>query len=181
MFDFNRHSVVANGYMGGYQAERNLILKGGGYHGSFGNRDTHVFDIHGTDTCGIADIFSDSVYNCGAAGRTSLLRDNTFQYKKDTDIKIRGNPTNLATIDHNIFARSDKGAAIKLTINLTGECCRVKISENNRYNVETFGRLGLRPVCDLDGRWHRRSIFTDRRDLVVFERGETSLDVCEAG
>jgi len=148
LFDFNRHSVASAGDMGGYLAERNLVLKGGGFHGSAVNRDTHVFDIHGTDSCGPVSLFSHKLYNCGSAGRTSLFRDNTFQYKKDTDIKIRGNPTNLATIDHNIFARSDKGAAIKLTINLTGGCCRVKILENNRYNVETFGRYG---VCDLDG------------------------------
>lgn len=138
VFDFNRHSVAANGYMGGYQAERNLVLKGGGFHGSAVNRDTHVFDIHGTDGCNLGGA------NCGAAGRTSLFRDNTFQYKKDTDIKIRGNPTNLVTIDHNIFVRSDRGAAIELA----EDCCRVKVLENNLYNVETFGRYG---VCDLDG------------------------------
>ncbi|MBS0167837.1 MAG: VCBS repeat-containing protein [Nitrospira sp.] len=138
VFDFNRHSVAANGHMGGYQAERNLILKGGGYHGTFWNRDTHVFDIHGTDGCNGGD------KNCGAAGRTSLFRDNTFQYKKDTDIKIRGNPTNLVTIDHNIFVRSDRGAAI----DLFQDCCTVKVLENNRYNMETYGRYG---VCDLDG------------------------------
>lgn len=138
VFDFNRHSVVANGHMGGYQAERNLILKGGGYHGTVWNRDTHVFDIHGTDGCNGGD------KNCGDAGRTSSFRDNTFQYKKDTDIKIRGNPTNLATIDHNVFARSDRGAAIELF----QDCCTVKVLGNNRYDVETFGRYG---VCDLDG------------------------------
>lgn len=138
VFDFNRHSVAGNGDMGGYQAERNLILKGGGYHGSVFNRDTHAFDIHGTDNC-----FPGGA-NCGAAGRTSLFRENTFQYKKDTDIKIRGNPTNLATIDHNVFVRSDRGAAI----DLFQDCCTVKVLDNNRYNVETFGRYG---VCDLDG------------------------------
>lgn len=144
VFDFNRHSIAAGGKMGGYQAERNLILKGGGYHGGFGHRDIYVFDIHGTETCGVADLFSDTVFNCGYAGRTSLFRENTFQYKKTTDIKIRGNPTNLVTIDHNVFVRSDKDAAIELF----QDCCTVKVLENNRYNVETFGRYG---VCDLDG------------------------------
>lgn len=141
VFDFNRHAVASTGDMGGYQAERNLILKGGGYHGRFYNRDTHVFDIHGSDHCFPGGKHS---YNCGAAGRTSLFRDNTFQYKKDTDITIRGNPTNLATIDHNVFVRSDRGAAI----DLFQDCCTVKVLENNLYNVETFGRYG---VCDLDG------------------------------
>ncbi|MDI3465263.1 MAG: VCBS repeat-containing protein [Nitrospira sp.] len=138
VFDFNRHSVAAGAEMGGYQAERNLILKGGGFQGTFFQRDTHVFDIHGTDSCGLGD------HNCGAAGRTSLFRDNTFQYKKTTDIKIRGNPTNLATIDHNVFVRSDRGAAIELA----EDCCTVKILDNNLYDVETFGHYG---VCDLDG------------------------------
>ena len=145
VFDHNRHAVASAGDMGGYQAERNLILKGGGFHGSSFNRDTHIFDIHGTDHCFPG---GKSSYNCGAAGRTSLFRENTFQYKKDTDIKIRGNPTNLVTIDHNVFVRSDKGAAIDLFMDLSQDCCRVKVLENNRYNVETFGRYG---VCDLDG------------------------------
>jgi hypothetical protein len=144
VFDFNRHSVASAGDIGGYQAERNLVLKGGGFHGSAANRDTHAFDIHGTDSCGPLSLFSDKLYNCGAAGRTSLFRDNTFQYKKDTNINIRGNPTNLVTIDHNVFVRSDRGAAI----DLFQDCCTVKVLENNLYDVETFGRYG---VCDLDG------------------------------
>lgn len=86
VFDFNRHSVAANGYMGGYQAERNLVLKGGGFHGSAVNRDTHVFDIHGTDGCNLGGA------NCGAAGRTSLFRDNTFQYKKTRTSRFEAIP-----------------------------------------------------------------------------------------
>lgn len=143
VFDFNRHSIASAGDMGGYQAERNLVLKGGGFHGTFWARNTHAFDIHGTDTCGPVSIFSDSVYNCGDAGRTALFHENTFQYKKETDIKIRGNPTKLVTIDHNIFVRTDDAA-----IELFQDCCAVKILGNNLYNVESFGHYG---ACDLDG------------------------------
>lgn len=46
-FDNNRHSITSSGKAGGYQAERNLILKGGGYHGSFFERDIHIVDAHG--------------------------------------------------------------------------------------------------------------------------------------
>ncbi len=65
VFDFNRHAVASTGDMGGYQAERNLILKGGGYHGRFYNRDTHVFDIHGNDHCFPGGKHS---YNCACRG-----------------------------------------------------------------------------------------------------------------
>jgi hypothetical protein len=33
LFDFNRHAIAASGHAGGYDATRNLVLKGGGYHG----------------------------------------------------------------------------------------------------------------------------------------------------
>ena len=36
------------GPAGGYDAPRNLVLKGGGYHGRTFNTWTHIFDIHGT-------------------------------------------------------------------------------------------------------------------------------------
>lgn len=51
VFDFNRHAVATNGYAGGYTAQRNLVLKGGGYHGRWYSEFTHQFDVHGTDHC----------------------------------------------------------------------------------------------------------------------------------
>ncbi len=174
VFDYNRHSITASGFAGGYQAERNLILKGGGYHGSFFERDIHVFDVHGTANCpalwnplggwdwllggGLGGPFgallgglynwladaSQHVFNCGDAGRTFLFRENAFQYKKTNDIKIRGQPTNVALIDRNVFARSDKDAAIALY----ADCCTVQIKGNNQYDVDTFGQYA---VCDIDG------------------------------
>jgi len=143
IFDFNRHSVTSGGNAGGYFAERNLVLKGGGYHnGTFLDisyeKYIHVFDAHGNDNCGIAG-HPDTAWNCGDAGRTFLISENTFQYKKTTDIKFRGQPKNLATISRNIFARSDKDAAI----DLYRDCCTVKVWGNNQYDVDTFGQYAV--------------------------------------
>ena len=35
VFDFNRHAIGAGSDTYGYNAEENLILKGGGYHGTW--------------------------------------------------------------------------------------------------------------------------------------------------
>jgi hypothetical protein len=51
VFDQNRHSIAASGNVGGYLAQRNLVLRGGGYHGKLLNEYTHQFDVHGTDHC----------------------------------------------------------------------------------------------------------------------------------
>jgi hypothetical protein len=143
-FDNNRHSVTANGHSGGYTAERNLVLKGGGYHnGTFLSvsyeKYIHVFDVHGTDNCNTP---SDSAWNCGDAGNTFVISDNTFQYTKTTDIKLRGKPTNQATIGGNVFARSS-GDAIDLQTDHN-----VTVLNNNQYSVDGYGQYA---VCDFDG------------------------------
>ncbi|MEA3108114.1 MAG: hypothetical protein QOI88_2719 [Gammaproteobacteria bacterium] len=143
-FDNNRHSVTANGHSGGYTAERNLVLKGGGYHnGTFATisyeKYIHVFDVHGTDNC---DTLSHSAWNCGEAGNTFVINDNTFQYTKTTDIHLRGKPVNHATIAGNVFARSDYNAAIDLQ---TDQNVTV---DTNQYDVDGFGQYA---VCDFDG------------------------------
>lgn len=58
LFDFNRHAIASSGHAGGYDATRNLVLKGGGYHGRMFNTWTHIFDIHGTGCI---------AYSCGQA------------------------------------------------------------------------------------------------------------------
>lgn len=98
VFDNNRHAIAAAGQAGGYQAEHNLILKGGGYHGAWDEAFTHVIDAHGTD-CNA---------QCGDAGRSFLIKENVIQYRRNSDIHIRGRPRGLATIDNNVFARSDR-------------------------------------------------------------------------
>ena len=139
-FDNNRHAVAANGKAGGYQAAHNLILKGGGYHGAWYEKFTHVMDAHGTDNC---NTLSSSAWNCGDAGRAFTISENVFQYTRNDDINIRGNPRGRATIKNNIFARSDEGAAINGSDN-----SNVDVQRNNRYNVDDFGKYS---ICDFDG------------------------------
>jgi Right handed beta helix region len=56
VFDFNKHSITASGQSGGYLAMHNLILKGGGFVNSFGERNIHVVDVHGTKNCLFDDV-----------------------------------------------------------------------------------------------------------------------------
>ena len=49
VFDFNRHAIAADGKTGGYIAEENLVLRGGGWHDGLANSFTHIFDVHGTE------------------------------------------------------------------------------------------------------------------------------------
>ena len=187
VFDNNRHSITSSGRAGGYHAAQNLILKGGGYHGSFWERNIHVVDAHGQSgpvsvpgaasdyfwgaiVVGVAfgSLFgpwgaliglgagllagvglwfgvnaNNSAYTSGTAGLSFDIQGNAIQYKKTLDIKIRGTPAGSATIDNNVFARSDRDAAIDPTDNAS-----VKIGPTNRYNVETYGAY---QVCDFDG------------------------------
>ena len=105
LFDNNRHDIAAHGSAGGYDAQDNLLLKGGGYHGAWYETFTHVIDAHGQGSDGFG----------GDAGRSFLIKENVVQYTRQSDIHIRGNPRSLATIDHNFFARSDQDAAIDLS------------------------------------------------------------------
>ncbi|MGH6834675.1 MAG: hypothetical protein ACREC9_03810 [Methylocella sp.] len=136
VFDFNRHAIAANGHTGGYWAENNLVLKGGGYHGAFFHTYTHSFDAHGTGCWWSSDL-------CGDAGIQFWINSNAWQYLKDNDIHIRGKPVLNAYIDKNIFPFSSQDDAINLytTDNVT-------VGPGNVYNVDTFGQYG---VCDFDG------------------------------
>ena len=136
LFDNNRHDIAAHGKAGGYDAQNNLLLKGGGYHGEWYEAFTHVIDAHGTGCWWSDDL-------CGEAGRSFLIKDNVVQYTRNSDIHIRGKPRSLATIDHNFFARSDQDAAIDL---YTTD--NVDVKRNNHYGIDDFGKYA---VCDLDG------------------------------
>src|SRR6185369_12949820 len=83
------------------------------------------------------------LFNCGDAGFRFVFEENTFQYNKTTDLKLRGKPKKQATISGNIFARSNRDDAIQLQTT-----DNVVVSSSNRYNDDTFGRYG---VCDIDG------------------------------
>ena len=65
VFDYNKHSITASGFAGGYNAGLNLILKGGGLQNSRFERNIHVVDVHGTANC--PDISGQEGFISGAA------------------------------------------------------------------------------------------------------------------
>lgn len=141
VFDFNRHAISAAGDSGGYAAEQNLVLKGGGYHGAIFNTYTHSFDVHGTGCYWSSDL-------CGDAGTRFSYIANAFQYRKDNAIKIRGKPLSGIYIADNIFPHpgleDDWGEdAIYLQ---TGK--NITIGPGNVINYDSFGKYG---VGDFDG------------------------------
>jgi len=144
VFDLNRHAIASSGKGGtGYLAANNLVLKGGGVHGTLFNSYTHQFDIHGDANC--PSTFS-HLWNCGNAGDQYWYIDNAFQYRKDTALKIRGKPRVAAYIDGNIFAHGDLDDAIALRTSTN-----VHLGTGAARNIpgrDSYGRYG---VCDLDG------------------------------
>jgi hypothetical protein len=87
-FDFNRHAISAGkpDTDTGYTAIDNLVLKGGGYHGTFFETWTQQFDIHGDSNCW--DVFqTGSLWNCGHAGDRYDIRNNVFQYTNGLSFK----------------------------------------------------------------------------------------------
>ncbi|MEQ1739483.1 MAG: FG-GAP-like repeat-containing protein [Methyloglobulus sp.] len=166
-FDFNRHAIMASGLNGpldeanpnsplngtGYIARHNLVLRGGGYHGSYGpyTHYTQQFDVHGTTKCvsfDPFDWFSDSL--CGQAGDTFEIANNAFQYTVGYAIKFRGNPTNYALVANNIFAHGNSSDAITQNGNAgPGDNITNPIQlAGNQYNFQSYGKYG---VCDFDG------------------------------
>jgi len=146
VFDHNRHAIKGDGKSGGYTASHNLVLKGGGIHGSPINRYTHQFDVHGDKNCGIAGL-SGSAWNCGHAGFEVVYESNAFQYRKDNAIKIRGKPRTRGYFGNNIFPhegfhkdKGDDAIALYSTKNIG--------FSGNKIGIDTFGDYG---VCDFDG------------------------------
>jgi|CXWL01.1.fsa_nt_gi hypothetical protein len=148
-FDFNRHAIAAGAASGGYVADRNLILKGGGYHGAWYSERTHQVDVHGTGC-----VWSDDL--CGTAGTEFWIRQNAFQYLNGAAIELRGRPRKGATISNNVFAHGRLknvygtygiyDAAVNPAISLNTH--DQVFEQNNLKDVDTFGTLG---VCDFDG------------------------------
>lgn len=151
VFDFNRHAIAASGYVGGYVAEQNLVLKGGGYHGTFVNTYTHSFDVHGTGCWCSVDL-------CGDAERQFWFLANAFQYRKDNAIKIRGRPDIGAFISENIFPHPDLVGGTTACVPFGNDAINLDTWEkveigpgnvnNNVINFDSFGNYG---VCDFDG------------------------------
>jgi Right handed beta helix region len=138
VFDFNRHAIAASGNSGGYRAEQNLILKGGGYHGNILHTYTHIFDIHGTECDGL----------CGDAGNQFWYIGNAFQFRKDNAIKIRGRPRVKAYIGENVFPHPG------LENDWGDDAVNLNTSENVEFlpgNVIDYDSFGKYKVCDFDG------------------------------
>jgi len=149
VFDFNRHAIAADGKDGtGYTARYNLVLKGGGYHHNIVTWHTHQFDVHGTDNCGIGDIFSDSLWNCGQAGEKIEINHNAFQYTAGYAIKVRGIPEIKAIITQNVFAHSSEGDAVQEWGGSIYKDFNNTDSFNNQFGIQTAKKYG---VCDFDG------------------------------
>ncbi len=136
VFDFNRHAISAEGDTGGYDALRNLVLKGGGLHYELLGIYTHQFDIHGSGENGFG----------GQAGVQFSYSNNSFQYLADNAIKVRGRPHFRIYIDHNVFAHEGRDDAI--AVNDTNDLDVIEIRPNNSFNFDSYGRYG---VCDFDG------------------------------
>lgn len=161
IFDHNRHAIAAGGENGpgfgngtSYVAMENLVLRGGGIHQlsgfPFGLLFTHQFDVHGTRDC------AGGVYDqgCGTAGYFFRFAKNSFQFKNDNAIKVRGNPTGSANAAENVFAHGVvDGSAVGQTGN--GDIVpppfgnitnKIKFS-GNRGGVDSYGKYA---ACDFD-------------------------------
>jgi hypothetical protein len=143
VFDFNRHAIAASGNSGGYEALRNLVLKGGGFHREVIGFDynTHQFDIHGAGDNGSG----------GWAGVEFLFANNAFQYLAGPAIEVRGRPFRKVDIRDNVFAHEglendwgDDAIHVRDRANLD----RISLGPNNVIDFDSFGRSG---VCDFDG------------------------------
>jgi len=141
VFDFNRHAIAAAGDTGGYEALRNLVLKGGGVHFEPLNIRTHQFDIHGTGDNGFG----------GQATVRTLYAQNSFQYLAGPAIKVRGRPHQRVDIHDNVFAHEglehdDGDDAVH--VEDRDDLDVIKLGPNNVINFDSYGRYG---VCDFDG------------------------------
>lgn len=145
VFDFNRHAIAAKGISGGYDARFNLVLKGGGIHGTWYNETTHQFDVHGDKDCGFLGIGGDA--DCGHAGDTFSIVSNAFQYDNDNAISLRGKPRTKAYIALNIFPHEgleddwgDDAIHLQTTKN-------VEIGGGNKIETDSYAKY---QACDFD-------------------------------
>jgi Right handed beta helix region/PASTA domain len=147
-FDYNRHAIASAGTPGtGYYAHRNLVGEHGGFHSGFPLYiNTHQFDVHGSYSCGGAEL------SCGDAGEKFDMRYNTILYTKGTSIKVRGKPSIDAVVDGNVFSHSQvwSGAVSD------GALKQNEPGDNLYATNNTFGAGDLRDMispsrCDFDG------------------------------
>jgi hypothetical protein len=87
--------------------------------------------------------YSKHNWQCGKAGEMLLIERNTILYTAGKAIKIRGNPTDKAVVDGNVF-KHDTGAAIRQNgacgfLNNVTNPIDVR---NNDFGVDPFTALG---------------------------------------
>ena len=151
VFDFNRHAVT-HGYVvgsegrGGYEADNNLILKGGGYNGNDIVMNVQQFDVHGDDNCGPGAIFNKSLWNCGRSGQDYRINFNAFQYTTDHSFLLRGTPTVGAFLYDNVFPKAGTDA-----VDTAGNGTTGLFNTTQFAPLDTFGHY---QVCDFDGNGH---------------------------
>jgi hypothetical protein len=164
VFDENRHAIAGGSRSkdgsdwSGYTVRDNLILAGGGRHcaeqwwGALTGwrlqcRHTHQIDMHGDDN----RWYSNDNWECGKAGETLIIQRNTILYTEGTAIKIRGNPTDRAVVDGNVFkqrksdAIDQNGACGGWGDNITNP---IDVRPNNQFRVDPMAQLGS---CDFAG------------------------------
>ncbi len=157
VFDLNRHAIAGGSREGndfsGYTLRENLILTLGGRHCS--KRwywpfcwDTHQVDMHGDKNGYVMGLFYSNC--CGTAGETIIIERNTILYDKATAIKIRGNPTDKAVADSNVFQRKEDDKVIvqhgEPGITINNPTNRI-VKINNVFGARPMDQLG---TCDFD-------------------------------
>lgn len=150
VFDYNRHAIAGDGSdWSGYRAYRNLVLEHGGRHKRVLWGHTHQFDMHGQDNCGPGDIFSDSLFNCGTAGHDLEIIRNSFLYRAEAAIKVRGTPQRKpwgAFVISNVFAHACLD--VPLLPCAVEQTERGVYKHDNRVGIDGSDRYGS---CDFDG------------------------------
>ena len=105
---------------------------------------------------GPGSLVDKKLWNCGNAGDQFWFRGNSFQYKDDVAIKLRGTPTKQAIIDDNVFPQGSVDDALDFTQGKTNI-----VIGSNTAGVQSFGNYG---ACDMDG---------DGRDDLFLPTGAT--------
>jgi hypothetical protein len=153
VFDLNRHAIAGGSREGndfsGYTLRENLILEGGGRHCSDRWYFPFCWQTHQVDMHGDKDARFLGSHCCGTAGETMIIERNTILYDNGTAIKIRGNPTDKAVADRNIFQRKNDDKVIVqngepgVTNNITNPIIKI----NNVFGAKPMNQLG---TCDFD-------------------------------
>jgi hypothetical protein len=146
VFDYNRHAIATHngGNPNGYYALRNLVLWNGGMNNGWLNLNTHMFDVHGSESCWGAELY------CGDAGEKFEFRDNTILYDAGTAIKVRGEPSIDAWADHNVFRHPDEwGGYVDDAALVQNDPGHNFYSTNNTFGAHYNNMLALF-VCDFN-------------------------------